>query len=222
MNPNLWGINAAAGTKCIIANIPDQTVKQPPAVVTATDTTLHCYALANVTTGSTWTRVRTLTLAAYDAATTTAKIATGTNLYWHFVWEGFVTLQNYSGSCIKADTSVPDYYGAFYTLDATVTAAPTATPTADVGELGATAMVGAGSDGFNLKVFFSAPIFAPATSTTTVFTGNYANTSNKVWLSSYGDAAVNSNNGLTFLRVRWTPATADPMAPNGKIAIFYK
>jgi len=239
MNPNLWTINAAAGTKCIITNTPIQALIQPPASAPSTgDTTLHCYAITNSTAGASWTRVRTLHYTLYSiageagppiiaAATKNVLSVPATSKYWTYVWEGFVSLQNYSGACIKADTSVADYYGAFYTINsaaASYTAANvTATSsTVDAGELGSTAMTGGGSDGFFVKVFFSAPVFAPATASGTTFSGGYTNTSNKVWLSGYGDSAINSNSGLTLLRVRWTPATGDQMAPNGKIAIFYK
>jgi hypothetical protein len=234
LNPNLWGINAAAGTKCLISNAPNPTAAQEPnAAAGAGDGTIHCYGIQNVTTGTTWTRVRNLWVTAYTDATATKTITTAAPLYWTYFWEGFVTLQNFSGACIKADVNVADYYGVFYAIGSSATAVTTAgtittTPTSDLGELGSANLLSGGSDGFITKVFFSAPIFTPGTSTSTVFTGGYAAAltgtppTSKAWITSYGDAAVNSNNGLTFIRVRWTPAAADPMAPNGKIAIFWK
>jgi hypothetical protein len=229
MNPNIWGVSAGAGTKCYISTDPKQTAANTLPLGTSL---LHCYAIQATTTGASWTRLRSMVV---GATSTNAHKGLGTAAgLTHYIWEGFAGLVNYSGACMKADTSIGDYYAAWYIVQSgatvlTPTVLLTATPTADQGELGSTAMLGGGADGFNTKGFFSAPIFAPATSGSAQysFVGGYTTASSvatKVvaWLQGYGDASVNSNTGLNFLRLRWTPASADPMAANGRIAIFWQ
>lgn len=219
LNPNLWSVVSSVDKSgCYAENVAKKT-----ASAHTTTTGAHCYSAANSSTTN-WVRLRFIFTALYATANVDSATA---GLLMTFFWPGFVQQKSqYSGTSLKADVNVPDYYAAFYWANVVTGIANTTSgaSVSDIGDLGGATLTTTLVPGAINSVVWSQYFLAPfSVSATPAITSLYG--SMKVWLSSFSNNGTSpswtTNDAITIIRARGQLVTTDPSPSSAKLALFF-